>query len=247
MRLKIIEHPKIDLNIGQMVCDYSLGEHFERTPMLKCLDGFRFTAIIGRPGSGKTSTLISWLNGSGAKKVFRKVFDHVLLVMPSCSRESIKTSPFKKHDPAKCYEELTLETADAIHQKLLATSEEKETTLLVLDDIGASLKNKEIQRILRMILFNRRHLKVHVLVLLQSYISMPKEIRKLLDNVVMFKPSKVEFENLFAELFETKRDDALALMSMAYTDPHDSLFLNVPSQRIFSDYDEIVMSDNEDD
>ena len=55
------------------------------------------------------------------------------------------------------------------------------------------------------IIFNRRHLKVHIVCLLQSFISCPKEIRKLVTNVFMFKPSKVEFENFASELFETKK------------------------------------------
>jgi len=46
------------------------------------------------------------------------------------------------------------------------------------------------------------------MILLQSYLSLEKEIRKLFNNVIMFKPSKVEFENLFNELFETKKEYA---------------------------------------
>ena len=42
--------------------------------------------------------------------------------------------------------------------------------------------------------------------LMQSFLSCPKEIRKLLNNVFLFKPSKVEFENLFDELFEIDKD-----------------------------------------
>ena len=75
----------------------------------------------------------------------------------------------------------------------------------MLDDIGASLKSKEIQKLLKNIIFNRRHLKVHIVCLLQSFISCPKEIRKLVTNVFIFKQSKVEFENFASELFETKK------------------------------------------
>jgi hypothetical protein len=61
----------------------------------------------------------------------------------------------------------------------------------------------------------------------------------------MFKPSKIEFENLFNELFETKKDLALDIMNVAYNKPHQYLMLNVDSQRMFRGFDEIIV-DNED-
>jgi hypothetical protein len=61
----------------------------------------------------------------------------------------------------------------------------------------------------------------------------------------MFKPSKMEFENLFNELFETKKDLALDIMNIAYDKPHQYLMLNVDSQRMFRGFDEIII-DNED-
>ena len=73
--------------------------------------------------------------------------------------------------------------------------------------------------------------------------SIPKEIRKLFNNVVMWKPSKTEFINLFEELFETKKDLALDIMNYAYEKPHDWLLLNVPSQRMFKGFDEIAIHD----
>ena len=59
---------------------------------------------------------------------------------------------------------------------------------------------------LRQIFFNRRHLKVHIIMLMQSFLSCPKDIRKLLNNVILLKPSKFEFENLFDELLEIDKD-----------------------------------------
>ena len=63
--------------------------------MLQHLNNFGFTGVIGKPGSGKTSLVISMLTSKKENRVFRKVFDNVLLVMPTCSRESMKKNPFK--------------------------------------------------------------------------------------------------------------------------------------------------------
>ena len=246
MSLELKINPKLNLDIPQFVCDHNpLGEHLNEYEMLSHLNSFSFTALIGKPGSGKTSWLISTLTGKGKKKVFRKVFEHVLLVMPSSSRNSMKKNPFKKHPEEKMYEELTLDTTESIYSRLVTSAEKKEKTLLVLDDVGASLKNKEIQKVLRKIIYNRRHLKVHIVMMVQSYISIPKEIRKLITNCIMFKPSKVEMVNFTEELFERKKDKAIEIMNFAYTKKHDYIFLNVENQKMYRNFDEIILHDNE--
>jgi hypothetical protein len=184
------------------------------------------------------------LSGKKDKKVFRKCFDHILLVMPTSSRESMKQNIFKDHDEEKMYDELDLESISSIHSKLLLSTAEKENTLLILDDVGASLKNKEIQKVMRLIIYNRRHLKVHIVMLLQSFISCPKEIRKLFTNIFMFKPSKVEFENLFLELFETEKENALKIMKLVYDKPHQYLMMNVENQKLYKGFDEIIINND---
>jgi len=242
MTLELKINPKPNLSIPEFVCDNNpLGEHLNKYDMLKHLNAFGFTGLIGKPGSGKTSLLISYLTGKKDKKIFRKVFDHILLVMPESSRNSLKKNPFKDHSPDKMFEDLDLETIQTIYDKLLKSSSENEKTFLILDDVGASMKNKDIANILRKIIYNRRHLKVHIFVLLQSFMSVPKEIRKLFTNIIMFKPSKVEFQNLFDELFETKKDLALDIMNFTYDKPHTYLFLNIETQKLYKDFDEIII------
>ena len=212
MSIEIKQNAKLVLDIPGFSCDDNpLGEHLNAYEMLSHLNSYSMTAIIGKPGSGKTSLLISMLTRKGSKRVFRKVFDHILVVMPSSSRNSIKKNPFKNHDPGKLYEELDYDSITAIYAQLKANTDEGEKTLLVLDDVGAVLKDKEIGKLLRLIIFNRRHLKVHIVVLLQSYLSIPKEIRKMITNCFLFKPSKVEMENFCVELFETKKRRLLRL------------------------------------
>jgi DNA replication protein DnaC len=139
------------------------------------------------------------------------------------------------------FEELNLDTINTIYNRLEESSNEKHSTLLILDDIGASLKNTSIKNTLRKIIYNRRHLKVSIIVLLQSFMSLEKEIRKLFNNVIMFKPSRVEFENLTDELFEMHKDMALDIMNIAYDKPHDYLVLNVDSQQMYKGFDQIII------
>ena len=243
--ISIKKNKALKLDIPDFICDNNpIGEHLNKYDMLKHLNAYSTTCIIGKPGSGKTSLLVSFLKGKGRNKIFRKSFDHILLVMPSSSRNSMKENIFEDHPEEKVFEELNLETASTIYDKLLASTAQKENTLLILDDIGASLKNKEIQKILRNIIYNRRHLKVHIVILLQSFLSCPRELRKLFTNIFIFKPSKVEFQNLFDELFENEKDKTMDIMRLVYDKPHQYLMLNVENQKMYKGFDEIIINEN---
>jgi hypothetical protein len=61
----------------------------------------------------------------------------------------------------------------------------------------------------------------------------------------MFKPSKVEFQNLFDELFETKKDLAIDVMKFVYDKKHEYLFLNVETQKMYKNFDEIIFPTEE--
>ena len=242
MSIEIKKNKALQLDIPEFNCDCGLAEHLTKYDMLKHLNAYTFDIYCGKPASGKTSLMVSFLSGKGDKQVYRKVFNNVVVIMPQTSIQSMKKNIFKKHDPSKMYEELDLETIQNIYSNLENASSEKENTLLIMDDIGASLKNNEIQKIFRKIIYNRRHLKVKVVILVQSFLSLPKEIRKLLNNIFLFKPSKVEFENLFDELFETNKDLAIDIMNIGYEKHHDYLMLNVDTQRIYKGFDEIIIT-----
>ena len=242
MSIEIKKNKALKLDIPEFTCDCGLGEHLKKYDMLNHLNAYTFDIFSGKPGSGKTSLMVSFLSGKKDKRIYRKVFNHVFLVMPQTSIQSMKKNIFKNHDPSKMFNEIDLETIEKIYQSLETASSEGENSLLIMDDIGASLKNNEIQKIFRKIVYNRRHLKVKVVILVQSFLSLPKEIRKLLNNIFMFKPSKVEFENLFDELFETNKHLAIDIMNIGYEKPHDYLMLNVDSQKIYKGFDELLIT-----
>jgi hypothetical protein len=156
--------------------------------MLNNLNGFYFTGILGRPGSGKTSFLVSSLTGKGKDKVFRKAF-------VSSSRHSMKKYIFKNHDEGKMYDDLTLLNLTEIYSKLEKSTLDDETSLLILDDVGAALKNNSIQTLLRKLIYNRRHVKTHIIILLQSFMSVPKEVRKLFNNLIVFNLSLLKLNS----------------------------------------------------
>jgi hypothetical protein len=240
MQLHIKKNEELILQKPKFLCDDDINPNLNNYDMLSNFNKFCFSGVIGKPGSGKTSLIMSWIN---SKHIFKKMFDHVIIIMPQSSINSMKNNPFKNHPADKIFEELNMSSIDIIYNKLLKNSANDETTLLIMDDVGASMKNKLIKNTMRKIIYNRRHLKCQIICLLQSFLSLEKEIRKLFNNVIMFKPSKVEFQNLFDELFENDKEIAMDVMKLTFDEPHNYLMLNVDNQRMFKMYDEIIINE----
>jgi len=72
MSIEIKKNKELKLDIPEFICDGSLDENLNKYDMLKNLNGFKFTAIIGKLGSGKTSLITAFLTGKKDKKYFVK-------------------------------------------------------------------------------------------------------------------------------------------------------------------------------
>ena len=166
--------------------------------------------------------------------------------MPENSINSLKNNPFKKLDQDNIYGELTDDTIANVYNKINGYSKENEKTILFLDDMTASLKSTAfIQQTLKTLIYNRRHLKLNIIITAQSFCNIPLDVRKNIQNLILFKPAKKEFELVFDELMENKKDIFLNIMKLTYDVKHNFLFMNVPTQRIFKNWDEILIKDDE--
>ncbi len=75
---------------------------------------------------------------------------------------------------------------------------------------------------------------------------MPLDIRKCITNLFLYKPSKKEIQIIFEELIESKKTLFHDVMKMTFDSTHNFLFINVPSQRMFKNFDELIMSEDDD-
>ena len=108
----------------------------------------------------------------------------------------------------------------------------------------SSLKNPYIEKVLTDIVSNRRHYRTSIILCSQLYERVPLKIRKLINDIfVMFRPSKREITMMFDELLEHKPEVAEEIYKLTFTKPYDFLFLDVPEQKIFKNYDEIIIKD----
>jgi hypothetical protein len=149
-------------------------------------------------------------------------------------------NPFTKLPPENIYNELTNETIGEVYERVNAMSEEGYSSIVLIDDMTASLKrNKFIIDTLKTMVFNRRHLHLNLIITAQSYNNIPLDLRKTISNLILFKPSKMEFEKVFEELIESKKTDAEEIMKATFQNKFDFLFVNVPTQTMFKRFDSL--------
>ena len=203
-----------------------------------------FLSIVGSPGSGKTSTMVSLLTSTGDNKAYRKVFEKIYFVMPPNSRASLANKIFEKHDPEKIYDELTPEVLKDIYERIKTEASEGYNSLIVLDDVGASLKIKANEELLKKIIWNRRHLKTSIWSLQQTYTSMPLTIRKSISHIIItgLPKNKKEYLSVFEELIHMNKDEADQIATYVFQNKHDSLYIDIESGHIYRNYNRLKLN-----
>jgi predicted PilT family ATPase len=224
----------------KFICDAVLKKDVP-DPISYLVNGFKVILVAGRPGAGKTSFTFSLFKD---KRCLRKVWNHVLLVMPTESLNSMtpETNVFKNLSPDKQYPNLS--KLVEIEERIRGFASDNETTVLIIDDQMAYLKDKGVERLLCSMMSNRRHMKLTIILLTQIVERVPLKCRKLVNDVIlMYKPSKKEMVLVMDEFLEHKEDTALEIQKIAFQQPYDFLFIDVPLQKVFRNYDEIFIQE----
>jgi hypothetical protein len=166
--------------------------------------------------------------------------------MPQTSRNSLDNNIFDKHLPEdQIYDELTIANINELYEKIKENSENGFKSLVIYDDVQKSLKDYEILKNLKSIIANQRHLKVVNLILLQNWFALDKSLRELINNVILFKLNKSQNEKIFNEIIETHKDKFDNIRKLVFNKPFTWLFINMKSQRMFKEWDEIIFDDDD--
>jgi len=123
---------------------------------------------------------------------------------------------------------------------------DKVNSCIIFDDVTAELKNKATLQLFKQLAFNRRHLRLSMYFLVQTWFSVPKELRRLWSNIFVFKVSKNEMGNIWSEIIEHADEYMAPVMKMVYNEPFKFLFINTDSQRLFNGWDELLLEDDDD-
>lgn len=235
--LKIVPCNKPIINKIKFECDDEIHPKLNEFPLTKdFFNKSNTTVFLGRPGSGKTSLMINFIT-----KIYKKKFHKIYVFMPETSRKSLKNNIFEKYlSPDQLYEELNIDTITDVYEKVKANSMEGYKSLIIFDDVQRALKNHDIVIMVKNLFANRRHLKLCIFVMLQNYFALDKSLRELVTNVILFKMNKQEQYKVFNEVIETHKDNFDDVQKIVFEKPYNWLFVNIESQRMFSNFDEII-------
>ena len=88
---------------------------------------------------------------------------------------------------------------------------------------------------------NRRHSSLSIWLACQTYKSIPLQVRMGLTSLFVFKINKQEMANIFQEQVEINDEAFKEIISIAYKKSHDFIFIDSNTQRIFLNWDEIII------
>lgn len=235
--ISITKNKEPELNRPVFLCDQKIHQKLDEFPLTSLCNKSNFIVFLGRPGSGKSSLLISFLN---TKSLFKKCFHYIFVFMPPNSRASLKDNFFDKNlDEDQIYDGLDIDSLQNVYDKIRENSSEGKLSLIIFDDVQKSLKDKNIQKLLLDICANRRHLRTSLWMANQTYNSTPRQIRQVITNLFVFKINKTEMLNIFNEQVEIFKDKFEEVLDKTFNEPHDFLFIDTNSQRLFANWDEI--------
>lgn len=221
--------------------DGKLHNKLDDYEITKLMNRSNFTLFLGVAGSGKTSMIISLLK---TPELFKRVYNSIYLFMGKNSRDSIKGNFFDRKIPAEdIFDELTIEYLDEVYNRIQEDAEKGYRSLIIMDDVQKQLKDNEVQKQLLHIVNNRRHLKTSIWCANQNYINLPRSVRMGLTDIFVWKVNKREMENIFAEQIEQHKDKFQGVLKLLYKKPHDFFYLNTNTQRMFNNWDEIIIQE----
>lgn len=200
-----------------------------------------FMAVIGAPGSGKSSTAVSLLTSKGLARCYRKAFNHVYVICPAHSLHSYANDPFKNHARDKIFHDLTEQSLGAIEARLEESSLEDETSLIFIDDCAIQLKDKAVQRSLNRAIANRRHLRTSIIIISQSFRYMPLSTRRLLSHLIFFKAANrkerdLVHEEMLSHISEKAFDE---IYKFAFQERHDHLMVSVNDGKLYRNFNSL--------
>jgi len=184
--------------------------------------------IVGKPGMGKTSLILSLVCKNN--KCFNKKFDRVYVWSPSLI--TMADDPFEMIPEDQKYEEATIENIKEVLGDI-KTSGEK--ILFIMDDVIADIRGKgkgDIENLLQKIFFNRRHLagkggSVSIIATSQSYNKICPKLRKTCSHLIFYEnKNKKELQSLFDEAILIPQKEFFDVLRYIYDKKHNFMYID---------------------
>ncbi len=195
---------------------------------------------VGGPGSGKTSLIQNLMKSN---KFYRGKFDNVYIFVPFESYNSIEKNVFQKHE--KVYHEFNTARLMDIAEELKEFKEQSiendapiEYSLIIIDDFGDIFKDGDIEREMVNIIKKCRHIGCSFWLVAQYYYMIPKKIRRMMTNVILFKPRIIDEEECVRKecLMNMKKDKAQDIFNYIYDEPYNFMHADLVNNKIYKNW-----------
>jgi len=244
-KITLKEMEKPNLHVCKFNCDGDLADHLNQYEMIKlAFSMFSTNLFIGKPKSGKTSLLYSFFKGKKKpNQILKGVFSTIYLFQPENSRNSMTDNIFESLPEDQIFNELTFENLYEVSNRIKDDAINGYTSCIIYDDMGAYLKNRDTLKLFKELAMNKRHLKLSQLFLVQTWFSVEKDLRRLWDNIFVFRVSKNELANIFDEVVEQKKEIVEDIAKLVFDKPYEYLVINTETQRLFKGFDELIIAE----
>jgi GTPase Era involved in 16S rRNA processing len=238
MKIEIVDESRLRIKPSKQNIDDELGV----PPPFPNKNSVIF--VSGPMGSGKSTFMNNLFKATGENKIYKKVFATVMYGTPEEVFSSEEDHIFKGHP--RVFHDLSQETFDTIIETAIQTKAEGENSCLVIDDFSEQLKLKRTELMLRKLINKHRHMKLNIVISALNQRSLAKNLRSLIDVIVLFKPkSIVEMDNFGEEVFGLNRADTKMLFEYVFDKPYNFLMYNARSNKFYKNFDLLDISEDE--
>jgi hypothetical protein len=246
MNIEIVEHNRPKLKIPKCVCDDELNPILNNYELLKIAFNKQSSAtlIIGKPGQGKTTFVQSLFS---TKKGLRGKYSKIYLFCPPRSRESMLDGALNQVKEERMYDELNYDNLEEVIEMCKMDNDNKLKTklkfCLIFDDMGAYLKNNDTLKLFNELMMNRRHMRISLFFLCQTFYSISREMRRLFSNFFIFKVNKRALIEIFDEILEEQNKKLISdVAKLVYDEPHTFLYINSATPDYKADFSRYLSS-----
>lgn len=114
---------------------------------------------------------------------------------------------------------------------------------IIIDDFADALKDNDIMKQLNKMLIKARHICCSFIFTLQTYYYFPKNLRKQITYLTMFKSKNVEeFNSIAKELFNMNKDDALQLFNYVFNEPYTHLDVDLVNNIYYKNFNKLIIN-----
>jgi len=242
--MQIVRNRRVELRLPTLLCDKKLNACLDTFPLTSLMNKSFAVSVIGKSGSGKTSLLVGLLNTKG---LFKRVFDTIILFMPPNSRASVKDSIFGVLPENQVFDDLNLANLEKAYEIAKRNRTENRTTLIIFDDVQQHFKG-DCETLLLAMMVNRRHNMLSLVFVAQTYKKIPRSCRLGMTDLFCFNLSKGDMSTVHDELLHCEQSTYNKLYTLYRTQlkeaPRLFWFINVETQRMFFNWDEILYDIN---